>query len=315
MSEKETSGSEGATVQRPAFRSTEVFLTGLQFGEGPRWHDGRLWFSDFYDRAVFAVSGDGRLERVVEVPKQPSGMGWLPDGRLLIVSMLDRRVLRREPDGSLATHADLSNLTAFHCNDMVVDRTGRAYVGNFGFDLRAYRDAVLDGRPEDGPKPTPTALIRVDPDGSAAIAARELHFPNGAVITPDGGTLIVGETFANRLTAFDIASDGSLSNRRAWADLHSIGVRPDGICLDAAGAIWVSTPSAPEVVRVAEGGEVLERITTTQPTFACMLGGDDRKTLYVMTALDSGHSSRSRPQDRRGAIETARVDVAGAGLP
>jgi sugar lactone lactonase YvrE len=291
-------------------RTTRVFLTGLQFGEGPRWHDGRLWFSDFYQHAVFAVSEDGKLERMVEVPMQPSGLGWLPDGRLLVVSMLDRCVLRREPDGTLIRHADLSRLAPFHCNDMVVDRVGRAYVGNFGFDLQAMRDTAREGKPR--PQPVPTILIRVDPDGTPSIAADQLHFPNGAVITPDSGMLIIGETFANRLTAFDVAADGTLSNRRVWADLQSTGVLPDGVCLDAEGAIWVSNPAAPEVLRVAEGGRVLERLTTTQSSFACMLGGQDRKTLYVLTAPDSG---RDRTLERKGAIEIAPVDVPGAGLP
>jgi sugar lactone lactonase YvrE len=291
-------------------RTTRVFLTGLQFGEGPRWHDGRLWFSDFYQHAVFAVSESGTLERIVEVPKQPSGLGWLPDGRLLVVSMLDRCVLRREPDGTLIRHADLSRLAPFHCNDMVVDRAGRAYVGNFGFDLQAMRDAAREGKP--GPQPVPTILIRVDPDGAASIAADQLHFPNGTVITPDGGTLVIGETFARRLTAFGVAADGTLLNRRIWADLELHGVRPDGICLDAEGAIWVSNPTTPEVVRVAEGGKVLDRLTTTQPSFACMVGGKDRKTLFVMTAPDSG---RNRTLEQAGAIEIAPVDVPGAGLP
>lgn len=286
-------------------RTTRVFLTGLRFGEGPRWHDGRLWFSDFYQHAVFVVSEDGELERVLEVPQQPSGLGWLPDGRLLVVSMLDRCVLRREPDGTLVAHADLSHLATFHCNDMLVDRAGRAYVGNFGFDLQAFRDTGA-------PQPAPTVLIRVDPDGAASIAADQLHFPNGTVITPDGGTLVIGETFANRLTAFDVAADGTLKNRRTWADLQSIGVRPDGICLDAEGAIWVSNPAAPEVARVAEGGRVLDRLATTQPSFACMLGGRDRRTLFVMTAPDSG---RGRTLEQKGAIEVAPVDVPGAGLP
>ncbi len=285
--------------------TTRVFLTGLCFGEGPRWHDGRLWFSDFYQHAVFAVSEDGKLERILEVPQQPSGLGWLPDGRLLVVSMLDRRVLRRELNGGIAPHADLWKLAPFHCNDMVVDRAGRAYVGNFGFDLQALRDGHGDG-------PKPTVLIRVDPDGSAAIAASDLHFPNGTVITPDGRTLIVGETFANRLTAFDVAADGSLSRRRVWADLDPFGVRPDGICLDSEGAIWVSNPAAPEVVRVSEGGKLLDRIAATQPTFACMLGGKDRTTLFVLTAPDSGHSRRT---ESKGAIEIAAVNVPGAGLP
>jgi sugar lactone lactonase YvrE len=286
-------------------RTTRVFSQGLRFGEGPRWHEGRLWFSDFYQHAVFAVSEAGWLERIVDVPQQPSGLGWLPDGRLLIVSMLDRRLLRREADGTLALHADLWNLAPFHCNDMVVDRTGRAYVGNFGFDLQAWRD-------KQDAQPTPTVLIRVDPDGTASIAARDLLFPNGTVITPDGRTLIVGETFANRLTAFAVAPDGSLADRRVWADLDSFGVRPDGICLDAEGAIWVSNPAAPEVVRVAEGGKLLDRLTTTQPSFACMLGGKDRRTLFALTAPDSG---RARINEQKGAIEIATVDVPGAGLP
>ena len=286
-------------------RRASVFLAGLQFGEGPRWHDGRLWFSDFYQHAVFAVSEDGKLERVVEVPQQPSGLGWLPDGCLLVVSMLDRRVLRREPDGALVEHADLSRLAPFHCNDMAVDRAGRAYVGNFGFDLQAFRETGT-------PQPTPTVLIRVDPSGGASIAADDLHFPNGTVITPDGRTLIIAETFAYRLTAFDVASDGMLSNRRVFADLQPLGVWPDGICLDAEGAVWVGNPAAAEVVRVAEGGKLLERVSTTQPSFACMLGGVDRRTLFVLTAPDSG---RDRKRERKGAIEIAPVDVPGAGLP
>ena len=190
------------------------FLDRLAFPEAPRWHDGALWFSDFYTQRIQRVDMKGRCETVASVPGQPSGLGWLPDGRLLVVSMTDRRLLRL--DGSVLVEvADLSKLAPFHCNDMVVDAKGRTYIGNFGFDFAA-RQA-----------PRPTGLILVLPDGQARVVAQDLHFPNGAVITPDGRTLIIGETYASRLTAFDIADDGSLSGRRVWATLDKAA--PDGI--------------------------------------------------------------------------------------
>ena len=275
-----------------------VLLEDLTFPEGPRWHDGRLWFSDFYAHEVVAVDLTGKRETIVKVPGQPSGLGWTPDGRLLVVSMTDRRLLRLDPDG-LQEVADLSDLAAFHCNDMVVDGEGGAYVGNFGFNSH-------------GGDPYKAAdLIRVDPDGRTSVAATGLAFPNGAVITPDGGTLIVGETRGNILSAWDRAANGALSNRRVWADLG--GGFPDGICLDAEGAVWVADPRNKETIRVLEGGEVTDRISTGEyGAFACMLGGPDRRTLFICTCLQSGPGTAEL---RSGRIETIDVDIPGAGWP
>ena len=271
---------------------------GLAFAEAPRWHDGALWFSDFYTRRVQRLDpASGEVCTVCELPGQPSGLGWLPDGRLLVVSMLDRRVLRLEHDGTLATHADLSRLASFHCNDMVVDAAGRAYVGNFGFDLLAKAP------------PAPAELVRVQPDGTASVAARGLMFPNGCVVSPDGRTLVVAETAAKRLTAFDIAADdGSLSDRRVWAGLGAL--RPDGICLDASGAIWCAALRARLCVRVREGGEVLARIETEDPCIACALGGDDGRTLFIVTGEVTG--AEEALAMRRGRIHATRVEVPAA---
>ena len=287
---------------------TRVVAEGLYFGEGPRWRDGRLWFSDFYDRAVKTLSPDGevRIEHTFE--DQPSGLGWLPDGRLLVVSMKKLQVLREESDG-FVVHADLSELARFMCNDMVVDGLGRAWVGNFGFDL----DTEIRSR---GPEavladvPT-TTLVRVDPDGAVHCAATEMAFPNGTVITPDGRTLIVAETLGMRLTAFDIADDGSLQNRRVWAALD--GRAPDGICLDADGNVWVANALAPECVLVAEGGEVLRTVSTTRNCYACMLGGDDGKQLYAVTADGADHEVATRR--RSGQIECTATNSPRAGWP
>lgn len=280
-------------------RTPETLLDGLCFPEGPRWHDGALWFSDMHDHRVLRLDAGGRAETVVEVPQQPSGLGWRPDGHLLVVSMLDRRLLRLEPTG-LVEVADLSALATCHCNDMVVDAAGRAYVGNFGFDL--HQPDFAFGHAE---------IILVEPDGTARVVARELSFPNGTVITPDGGTLIVGESFATRLTAYDIAPDGGLANRREWAKLD--GCTPDGICLDAEGAVWLASPVSSECVRVAEGGRVLDRVAVATQAFACILGGADRRTLFICTAADS-HPASSR-RVRSGRIEALQVDVPGAGWP
>lgn len=278
---------------------TVIVLEGLSFPEGPRWHDGRLFFSDQHDHRVVAMSPDGAAETVVEVPQQPSGIGWLPDGRMLVVSMLDRRVLRLE-DGQLVEHADLSAFAPAACNDMVVDGQGRAYVGHFGFDM--YGGA--------GPKDASVLLAR--PDGSVSVAAEPLQFPNGMVITPDGATLIVGESMNGRLTAFTIASDGSLTDRRIFAQLE--GAVPDGICLDAEGAVWIACPFTGRCLRVRDGGEVLDEVKVSHEfAFACMLGGADRRTLYICTA-PTHVPSECRTQ-RGGRIETLEVDVPGAGLP
>jgi sugar lactone lactonase YvrE len=280
-------------------RKLETVLDGLAFPEGPRWRDGRLWFSDMHAHEVVAMTPDGRRETVFSHSGPVSGLGWLPDGRMLVVSMVDKTLLRIEPDGRAVVHGDLSTIATGRCNDMVVDAAGRAYVGNFGYDFP-------------GGEMKPAKLARVDPDGTVSVAAGDLMFPNGAMITPDGKTLIVGETFAERLTAFDIGVGGALSNRRVWAQM---GEReyPDGACLDAEGAIWVASPLTNEVIRVSEGGQVSERIEAGQGVYACMLGGDDRKTLYVLTAASSDPAECAA--NRSGRIEAARVDVPGAGLP
>lgn len=290
-------------------QTTRVLADGIYFGEGPRWHEGRLWFSDFHAHAVKSVSPAGDLRTEFEIDDQPSGLGWMPDGSMLIVSMTKRQLLRRTPGGALSVHADLGHIATFHCNDMVVDAQGRAYVGNFGFDLDA---ALTERGTESVLADHATAdLALVSADGTVSVAARGLHFPNGSVITPDGRTLIVGETLAGTLTAFDIAADGSLSNRRTWA---IIGPRiPDGIALDAEGAIWVANPIAPECVRVAAGGKVLEVIDTGDPCYACMLGGDGGRTLFMLTAKTSvGHEAGKTPLGR---LLAAEVDAPRAGLP
>jgi len=289
--------------------TSTVLAEGLYFGEGPRWHDGALWFSDFYDTSVKTCTEDGKVTVAFTTPQRPSGLGWMPDGTMLIVSMQDRKVLRRGKDGSLATHADLSGLATWHCNDMVVDSKGGAYVGNFGFDL----ETAFSTRPiEDILANHDTAVLaRVAPDGTVSAAAQDMHFPNGSVITPDGSTLIVGETMGFVLTAFDIGADGALSNRRVWAALD--GRAADGICLDADGQIWVANPLAHEAFRVAEGGEVTDVVETTQPCYACMLGGADGRTLFCLTAASASEAEAAA--HRSGKIETARVSAPHAGLP
>lgn len=276
-----------------------VLIDGLAFGEGPRWHDGRLYFSDMHAQSVLAVDQAGRREVVAHVEQDPSGLGWLPDGRLLVVSMRDRKLLCIDDAGRQTEHADLSGLATFHCNDMVVDRQGRAYVGHFGWDLHG------------GGSPRKADLILVTPDGRARIAAADLEFPNGTVISDDGHTLIVGETMGQRLTAFDIEADGSLSNRRVWAQLD--GILPDGIALDAEGAIWVASPISHGCFRVREGGELSHKVEVESQAFACMLGGEDRRDLFVLTAGSSRPDDCARRRD--GRIEVVRVDVPGAGLP
>ena len=288
--------------------TAEVFFEGLYFGEGPRWRDGRLWLSDFYAHAVCSIDPAGNIRTELELDDQPSGLGWLPDGRLLVVAMRGMKVLRLDEEG-LKEHADVSRLSRHLCNDMVVDGQGRAWVGNFGFDLdetltRVGPEALMENHPT-------TNLVRVDPDGSVHLAADDMHFPNGSVVTPDGQTLIVAETLALRLTAFDIVADGSLSNRRVWAP---VGMRaPDGICLDVDGNIWVANPLAPECVLFAPGGEVLQTVETSQPCYACMLGGEEERTLYMLTAPSSEHTEAA--QARHGRIESLEVSSARAGYP
>ena len=285
-------------------KNTEVLIEGLTFTEGPRWHDGRLYFSDFFTHRVLAVDTKGNMEPIVETPQQPSGLGWSPDGSMLIVSMNDQKLLSFS-NGELSEVADLSQLATHFCNDMVVDKKGNAYVGNFGFDLHA------------GEPIKPTNLILVRPGEEPCVVAENVFFPNGTVITPDDKTLIVGETFASCLTAFDINEDGTLANRRVWADLRSIEEGytpvPDGICLDAEGAIWVASPSTNDVIRVQEGGALLDKVEVDRGAFACMLGGENGNTLFISTANDS--TEETCLKERSARIEVIDVDVPRAGLP
>jgi sugar lactone lactonase YvrE len=299
-----------------AERAIRTLLEGGAFFEGPRWHDGRWWASDFYRHLVVAVGEDGSAEEVMTVEGQPSGLGWLPDGSLLVVSMVDRRILRRSSDGEVSLHADVSEHCTGHLNDMVVDGRGRAYAGNFGFDLMA------------GADPHPAALIRVDPDGTASIAADEMLFPNGSVITPDGRTLIVGETAGARYTAFTIADDGSLTDRRIWAQmaptppmttltetLGQLQFGPDGCGLDAEQHIWSADEVNARCARLAPGGEVVDEVAMPEGlnVFACMLGGADGRTLLMCAAPDFHQEARSAA--REALLLTTTVDVPHAGLP
>ena len=299
----------------------KLLVENVYFSEGPRWHNNKFWFSDFYQHAVFSVDANGVLEKIVDIPNQPSGLGWLPNGDMLIVSMHDQKLMRFS-DGVLSLHSDLSHLTKFTCNDMVVDNDGHAYIGNFGTTQHN-----IDVKP--------TCLIHVTPDGKASIVAENLEFPNGTVITPDGKKLIVGETYAGRLTAFDINSDKTLSNRQTWAKMmptwifYVSKVRrflkqvpketnfaprvPDGICLDEGMGIWVASPTTFEVFRIEEGGNVTDIISTPQRAYACMLGGESGKTLYISTANDSTPEiAMSKPM---GKIYTTEVKLARAGNP
>ncbi len=295
----------------PTFKT---LISGLSFTECPRWHDGRLYFSDFYTRRVFAVDANGTKEIIAEVLDQPSGLGFLPDGRMLIVSMRDRKIMLREHDASLVEYADLSDLAPWYLNDMLVDHQGRAWVGNFGFDLMG------------GAKVMTTNLICVDPDGCAKVAAGGLGFPNGMALTPDGDTLIVAETLMNRLTAFEVAC-GQLGRRWTWAAFgdpptlsdfaqrfRQVDVAPDGICLDADGAIWVADAKNGRCIRVAEGGDVLEELKTDGlGVFACMLGGADGRTLFLSVAPTFHEAEASA--NHRAEIWMTTVDVPRAGLP
>ncbi|HVU72717.1 MAG TPA: SMP-30/gluconolactonase/LRE family protein [Mycobacteriales bacterium] len=280
-------------------RSVATVHSGIDFGEGPRWHDGRLWFSDFYNHHVVSLGpgGDARVE--VTFDDEPSGLGWLPNGELLVVAMSSRQVRRVDAGGAVHLHADLSHVAGGSCNDMVVDGHGNAYVGNFGFDIEA------------GEKPRAAVLALVRPDGTVEVAADDLRFPNGTVITPDGRTLIVGESMGRRYTAFTVNDDATLSDRRVWAELPGMG--PDGCALDADGAIWMADAFGVGCARIAEGGAILEVVEASQPVFACALGGEDRRTLYLMTAPGFGQDKAAGKG--AGKVEAVTVDVPGAGWP
>lgn len=284
-------------------RALEVLVGSGTFYEGPRWHDGQWWVSDFYRRTVFAVTPEGVPRAVLTVEHQPSGLGWLPDGTMLVVSMKDRRLLRRTPAGAVEEVADLSGLAAWHLNDMVVDQQGRAWIGNFGFDLMG------------GARPAPANLIRVDPDGRVGVVAEDMSFPNGSVVTPDGRTLIVGESGALRFSAFTIVDDGSLVDRRVWAQMSEPPVSPDGCCLDADGHIWAADALGNRCVRVAEGGEVVDEIRAPDGlgVYACMLGGEHGRTLLMCCA--PGFQEKERASANDAALITVEVEVPHAGCP
>ena len=278
----------------------QMLMSGIAFGESPRWHDGRLWFADWGAQELIAVDLEGRSEVVVRVPSFPFCVDWLPDGRLLIVSARDRLLLRREPDGSLDTHADLSGLSDYPWNEIVVDGRGTAYLNNIGFEFPCGEFA-------------PGTVALLAPDGSVRQVAEGVAFPNGMAVTPDNSTLIVAESYANRLTAFDIVEDGGLSNRRVWSDLGD-GV-PDGLCLDAEGAVWYADVPNKRCVRVREGGEVLQTIDLDRGCFACMLGGPDGKTLFLVAQEWHGMESAADEEERTGQILTAPAPAASAGWP
>ncbi len=284
-------------------RSLEVLVGAGTFYEGPRWHEGRWWVSDFYRHTVFAITPEGAQEAVLTVDQQPSGLGWLPDGTMLVVSMKDRRLLRHTTAGAVEEVADLSGQASGHLNDMVVDQQGRAWIGNFGFDLMG------------GEQPSPTNLIRVDPDGTVAVVAEEMNFPNGSVVTPDGRTLIVGESGASRYTAFTIVDDGSLIDRRVWAQMSDPAIAPDGCCLDAEGYIWAADAFGNRCVRVAEGGAVVDEIRAPDGlgVYACMLGGEDGRTLLMCCA--PGFLEKERTSANDAMLITVEMDVPRAGCP
>ena len=299
---------------------------GLYFGEGPRWHENKLWFSDFYSHKVMTLDENNSLETVCDVPSQPSGLGWLPNGDLLIVSMLDRKILKFS-EGSISVHADLSEYVAHKCNDMVVSRDGTAYVGNFGMG-----DA--------GESLNSTHLMIIKSDGTVLKGPDNLLFPNGTVITEDGKNLIVAETLGAKLTSFDIEDNGELTNRKLWARtsplfslliikfLSSLGFDlskvdfskysknlhvPDGICLDEKNGIWIASPTTKAVVRIEKGGNITDKINTPKGAFACMLGGKERKTLYVIISNSSDpEEAQASPE---GEIHSIEVEIPGVGKP
>ena len=275
----------------------QTLIDGLLFPECPRWHNDELWFSDMHGEMVYRLDADGTVLQTLAVPGEPAGLGWLPDGDLLVVCMKENR-LYRYADGELRVYADLGDIHPGQSNDMVVDAQGNAYIGNFGFDIHA------------GADPCPTALARVSNEGMVTEAADDLLFPNGMVISEDGKTLVVAETFAAQLSAYSIATDGSLGNKRVWAALGEY--IPDGICLDAEGCIWVAACTNHACIRVREGGEILDTVDTGEVNpFACMLGGSDGKRLFMCNALDSAPDVTR--ETRSGRIDYMDVAVGAPG--
>lgn len=278
--------------------SSHTYATGLRFGEGPRWHEGALWLSDMLGKRVVRVAADGTIETVAEIPGAPSGLGWLPDGRMIVVSMTDSKLVA--VDGSkVEVYADLSAICRGTPNDMAIDRHGRAYVGNAGCNLFA------------GIDPKPTNLVLVE-DGKARQVADDLIFPNGIAIDGGGEMLVVAETFAHRLTAFSIATDGSLSERREFARLD--GRTPDGICFDSEGALWVASAETGEILRIREGGEITHQIDVAgRFASACVTGGLDRRTLFMI--ISETTPEKFMKGESSCSIESIQIPVSGAGTP
>jgi sugar lactone lactonase YvrE len=282
----------------------QTLLTGLSFGESPRWHEGRLWFADWGAQEIIAVDLEGKSEVIVKVrfPSFPMCFDWLPDGPLLLVSSRNGLLLRMESGGELLTHADLSGLSekGHPWNEIVIDGRGNAYINNQGFDFP-------------GGEFAPGTIALLTPDGAARQVADGIAFPNGMAVTPDNSTLIVAESYGNKLTAFDIEASGSLSNRRVWADTGKD--HPDGICLDVEGALWYAEVGSKRCVRVREGGEVLQTIELDRGCFACMLGGTDRKTLFMVATEWKGAEENMTNGLRTGQILTVRAPAPHAGRP
>jgi sugar lactone lactonase YvrE len=284
----------------PERRELKTLMTGISFGESPRWHAGRLWFADWGAEELIALALDGTSMVIAHVHSFPFCIDWLPDGTLLVVSAAECKVLRMAADGSLSAHADLRPLSEKSWNEIVVDGRGNAYVNSAGFDLMA-------GEPF-----APGMIAVVRPDGSAQEAAGGIAFPNGMAITPDNQTLIVAESYAGRLTAFEIADDGGLHDRRIWADLGDAA--PDGICMDRGGAVWYADVPNRRCVRVQEGGQVLDTIELDRGCFSCALGGDDGRTLFMVVREWKGLNSAAG-EPRSGQVLTARAPEPRAGWP
>jgi sugar lactone lactonase YvrE len=272
-------------------------MTGILLGESPRWHEGKLWFADWVAEKLYTLDAAGRSEVVANIASLPFSIDWLPDGRLLVVNARENRLLRREADGSFVTHADLSGLSSYGCNEIVVDGRGNIYLNNINFSFP-------------GGEFQPGFVALVTPDGAVRRVAEGVAFPNGMAVTPDNKTLICAESFGKKLTAFDIGEDGSLSNARVWAELGEWGA--DGICLDAEGAVWAA--SGPRCIRVREGGEILQAIELDRFCFACMLGGEDGRTLFMVAADWTGTTDLAGTEPT-GQIFTTRVRVPHAGRP
>jgi carbohydrate kinase (thermoresistant glucokinase family) len=279
-----------AIIDQLSLPATRLLLDGLMFPEAPRWRDGWLWFTDQHAQRIVRVTPQGESQTVATLDDLPGGLGWLPDGRLLVVSMTKRQVLVLE-EGVLKPYADLSRLASFHCNDLLSDEKGRCYVGNFGYDLHG------------GAQQSPAELILVDTDGRCSVVAKDMIFPNGCALTPDGNTLLVAETFASRISAFDVQEDG-LVKRRVWAELGD--AYPDGICLDKDGLLWIAAPNLSRLLQVREGGEIVRAVAPLGSPYACMLGGEKGDRLFIASSETDDPEAAKR--QRSGRIEWLPID-------